>query len=39
MYTSRLNTGTERGASIPILTFSPMTASTDIWMSSPIMML
>jgi len=33
------NTGTARGASIPILTFSPMTASTDTSMSSPIMML
>jgi hypothetical protein len=33
------NTGTSRGAAIPILTFSPMTASTEISMSSPIMML
>jgi len=33
------NTGTDRGASIPILTFSPMTARTETSMSSPIMML
>jgi hypothetical protein len=32
-------TGTARGAAIPIRTFSPMTASTETSISSPIMML
>src|SRR5215213_4255213 len=38
-YTSRRKIGTARGASIPMRTFSPMIASTEISMSSPIMML
>ena len=38
-YTSLRRTGTARGASIPILILSPVTASTETSMSSPIMML
>ena len=38
-YTSLRKTGTDRGAVMPSRTFSPMIASTEISILSPIMML